>query len=146
MPRVEIDLPDRFPFTTEIPIRVDDMNYGGHLGNDRVLALAQEARVRLLRAHGWKELDIEGTGLIMVDAAVVYRAEGQAGMLLRVEVAPADVRSRGLDLLYRMTDVASGLEIARVKTGIVFFDYTARKVVHMPEAFRRAVCEADGPG
>jgi len=145
MPRVEIALPDRFPFATEIPVRIDDINYGGHLGNDRVLSLAQEARCRLLAAHGWTELDVEGAGLIMVDAAVVYRAEGRHGMTLRVEVAPADVWTRGLDFLYRMTDAASGGEIARAKTGLLFFDYRARRIVHMPEAFRRAVCEPDAP-
>ena len=46
MARVEIELPEQFPFATEIPIRISDINYGNHLGNDAVLSLAQEARVR----------------------------------------------------------------------------------------------------
>jgi len=46
MSRVRFKLPDRFLFTTEIPLRVSDINYGGHLGNDAVLSLAQEARMR----------------------------------------------------------------------------------------------------
>jgi acyl-CoA thioester hydrolase len=139
MARVEVDLPDRFPFVTEIPIRISDINYGNHLGNDAVLSLAQEARVRWLASHGWGELDIAGLGIVVADAAVVYRAEGTYGMVLRVELAWADVRSRGCDLLYRLTDVASGREIARAKTGIIFFDYAARKVAHLPEPFRRVV-------
>jgi acyl-CoA thioester hydrolase len=139
VPRVHVDLPDRFPFATEIPIRIDDVNYGGHLGNDAVLSLAHEARVRFLAQHGWTELDVEGVGIIMVDAAIVYRAEGRHGMVLRVELAFDDVRSRGCDVLYRLTDVATGQEIARAKTGIVFFDYRARKVAHLPERFRQVV-------
>jgi len=139
MPRVEIELPESFLFETEIPIRISDVNYGGHLGNDAVLSIAQEARVRFLAARGWGELDVEGVGMILVDAAVVYRAEGRHGMTLRVRLAATDVRSRGLDLVYVMSDVASGEEIARVKTGIVFFDYRARRVVAMPERFRAAV-------
>ncbi len=115
------------------------MNYGGHLGNDAVLSIAQEARVRFLAARGWGELDVEGVGMILVDAAVVYRAEGRHGMTLRVRLAATDVRSRGLDLVYVMSDVASGEEIARVKTGIVFFDYGARRVVTMPAPFRATV-------
>jgi acyl-CoA thioesterase FadM len=142
MARVEIALPATFLFETEIPIRVSDVNYGGHLGNDAVLAIAQEARVRFLGAHGWGELDVEGVGMLMADAAVVYRAEGRHGMTLRVRLAAADVRSRGLDLLYLMTDAATGEEIARVKTGIVFFDYRARKIVTMPPRFRAAVAPA----
>ena len=136
MARVEIELPASFLFETEIPIRISDVNYGGHLGNDAVLSIAQEARVRFLAAHGFSELDVEGVGIIMVDAAVVYRAEGRHGVTLRVRLAAANVRSRGLDLVYVMTDAATGEEIARVKTGIVFFDYGARKVVSMPTRFR----------
>jgi acyl-CoA thioesterase FadM len=136
MARVEIGLPESFPFETEIPIRISDVNYGGHLGNDAVLSIAHEARVRFLAAHGLAELDPGGIGILMVDAAVVYGAEGRHGMTLRVAIAPADVRSRGFDLLYRMTDRATEQEIARVKTGIVFFDPRARRVVSMPARFR----------
>jgi acyl-CoA thioesterase FadM len=136
MPRVQVDLPERFLFATEIPIRIDDINYGGHLGNEAVLSIAQEARLRFLRSHGWTELDIEGVGILMVDAAVVYLAEGKHGMMLRVELGAADVRTRGCDLLYRLADAATGREIARVKTGLVFQDPTTRKLVTMPAALR----------
>jgi acyl-CoA thioesterase FadM len=142
MPRVEIDLPATFLFETEIPIRISDVNYGGHLGNDAVLAIAQEARVRFLGAHGWGELDVDGVGMIMADAAVVYRAEGRHGMTLRVRLGATDVRSRGLDLVYLLADAATGQEIAQVKTGMVFFDYRARKVVTMPPRFREVVAPA----
>lgn len=139
MARIEIELPGVFLFRTEVPIRISDVNYGNHLGNDAVLALAQEARCRWLASHGWGELAIEGVGIVVADAAVVYRAEGKYGMTLAIELAVADVRSRGLDVLYRMTDLATGAEIARAKTGILFFDYAARRVATMPEAFRRAI-------
>src|SRR5512136_755933 len=139
MARVEIELPERFPFSTDIAVRISDINYGNHLGNDAVLSLAQEARVRWLASHGFSELDVAGVGIVVADAAVVYRAEGRYGMVLRAEVAPVEVRSRGFDLVYRLTDTASGKEIARARTGIIFFDYAARKVAHTPEPFRRAL-------
>jgi acyl-CoA thioester hydrolase len=139
MARVEIALPDTFLFRTEIAVRIGDVNYAGHLGNDAVLSIAHEARVRFLAAHGFAELDVAGAGIILTDAALVYRAEGRYGMTLAVEIAPDDVRSRGCDLLYRITDAATGQEIARVKTGLVFFDYAARRVVSMPAAFRDVV-------
>jgi 4-hydroxybenzoyl-CoA thioesterase len=139
MARVEIELPQSFLFQTEIPIRISDVNYGGHLGNDSVLSIAHEARIRFLATRGWGELDVEGVGILMADAAVVYRSEGRHGMTLRVSIAAADVRSRSLDLVYLMTDAGTGEEIARVKTGIVFFDYAARRVVSMPARFREAL-------
>ncbi len=140
MARVEIDFPETVLFTTELPIRIDDVNYGGHLGNDSVLALAQEARLRFLVSNGFtSELDVAGAGLLMADAAIVYRAEGRYGMVLRAELAACDVRTRSFDLLYRMSDAATGREIARVKTGMLWFDYSARKVVRMPDSFRKIV-------
>jgi acyl-CoA thioesterase FadM len=138
MARVQLDLPDSFPFSTEIPVRITDLNYGGHVGNDAILSIVHEARVRFLGAHGWSELDVAGPGIIMADAAIVYRAEGFHGMVLKVEVAVDDLRSRSCDLLHRITDVATGAEIARVKTGIVFFDYAAKRVVSVPAPFRAA--------
>jgi len=140
MPRVEIELPGTFAFTTELPLRVDDLNYGGHLGNDRVLTLAQEVRVRWLASHGLGELDVGGgAGLIMTEAAALYRAEGRYGMVLRGELAVGEVRTRTLELLHRFTDAATGEEIARVRTQLCCFDYRARRLVSLPDRLRRAV-------
>lgn len=138
MARVEIALPDSFPFSTEIPVRIGDLNYGGHVGNDAYLSIVHEARVRFLASRGWSEHDVAGAAIIMADAALVYRAEAFHGMVLRVEVAVADVRSRACDLLHRLSDAASGREIARVKTGIVFLDPSTRRVVAVPAPFRDA--------
>lgn len=139
MPRVRLDLPDLFLFTTEIPLRVSDINYGGHLGNDAVLSLAQEARMRFLRSQGWSEQDVAGVGIIMTDAVVLYRSEAFYGDVLTIDVAVADLQQLGCDFLFRMVNKASGKEVARVKTGIAFFDYGNRKPSPVPEEFRR-VC------
>lgn len=142
MARVQIELPERFLFRTEIPVRIDDINYGGHLGNDAVLTLAHEARLRFLASRGWSELDAGGAGLIMADAAVIYRAEGRHGMVLVAEVAVTEVRSRSCDFVYRLTEAATGREIARAKTGMVFYDYASKKVVTVPESFSAAISAA----
>lgn len=139
MARVEIDLPETFTFATDLPLRVDDLNYGNHLGNDRVLSLAQEVRVRWLASHGLTELDVGGAGLILADAALVYRTEGKYGMTLRGALAVGEVRTRSVELLHRFTDLASGAEIARVKTGVLCYDYAARKVVSLTPALRAAL-------
>ena len=33
MGRVKLELPETFSFSTELTVRVTDLNYGGHLGN-----------------------------------------------------------------------------------------------------------------
>ncbi|POZ61846.1 acyl-CoA thioesterase [Chromobacterium alticapitis] len=136
MPRIKLELPDRFIFDTALDIRIDDINYGGHLGNDAVLRLAHEARLRWLKSLGYPhELQVEGLGLIVADAAVCYRAEAFHGERLRLSLGPSDIQRHGFDLIYQAVDDNSGREVARLKTGVVFFDYQARRIAPMPEAF-----------
>ena len=138
MARVHLDLPEQFDFSAELSVRISDINYGGHLGNDAVLGLIHEARLRFFRKYGLSELDIGGTGLVVADAVVIYKAEGFYGDMLTIEVAADDLSRCGCDFLYRLTNKKSGREVARAKTGIVFIDYTTRKVVPVPEAFKAA--------
>jgi len=135
MARVKIELPKEFIFKTEIPTRISDINYGGHLGNDAVLSIAHEARLRFLKQHNFTELDVGGAGIIMVDAAIQYKAEGFYGDIILVEIAVADISGVGCDFIYRCTNKNTGTVIAVVKTGIVFYDYDKKKIVSVPEKF-----------
>ncbi len=135
MARIQITLPGRFEFTTTVNVRIADINYGGHLGNDAVLSLVQEARLRWLKQHGFTELNIDGYGLILTDAAVVYKSESFHGDILVIEAAVADFNKYGCDFVFRLTHRDTGREVARAKTGIVFFDYSVRKMVGVPPGF-----------
>jgi acyl-CoA thioester hydrolase len=137
MPRVRIDLPETFLFTTEITVRVTDLNYGAHLGNDTMLSLIHEARVQFLRAFGMNEKDAGGVSIIMADAAIVYRAEAFAGDCLRFDVTIGELSRAGCDLLYRVTRASDGRLVAEVKTGIAFLDIESRKLTALPDAIRR---------
>ncbi|UCC11450.1 MAG: thioesterase family protein [candidate division WOR-3 bacterium] len=135
MARVKILFPGTCLFSTEIPVRITDINYGGHLGNDSVLSVVHEARVQCLRQFGFTEADIDGVGIIMTDAVIVYRHESFYGDVLRIDVAVQDLTRTGCDFVFRLTDKKSGKEIALAKTGVVFFDYEERKVMAVPTAF-----------
>ncbi len=137
MARVKLEIPEKLPFSTEIPVRIGDINYGGHLGNDAVLSLVHEARIRFLGSLGYTEMDIEGNGIIMSDAVVVYKSEGFYGDVLRVDVGVTDIQAVGCDVVYRLTSTNSGKEVATAKTGIVFLDHRTHKVTSVPEAFKR---------
>ena len=134
MARIHISLPDKFLFETEISIRASDLNYGGHVGNDTMLTLLQEARIQFYRSLGFpNEISFEGSvGQIITDAAIQYKSESFLGDVLIVQIAVADFNKHGFDLLYLVTNKATGKEIARGKTGIVSFDYTKHKMVSVP--------------
>jgi acyl-CoA thioesterase FadM len=140
MPRLQLTPCSAYPFCTGLAVRVTDLNYGGHLGNDRILALLQEARVAFLAEHGWSEKDCAGTGLIMTDAVVQYRGEAFAGDHLLIEVALGEAARTGFRFFYRITRRGDQALIAVAETGMACFDYERRRVVALPETVRR-LCE-----
>ncbi|MGH7487846.1 MAG: acyl-CoA thioesterase [Gammaproteobacteria bacterium] len=143
MARISIELPEHFPFSTELEVRVADLNYGNHLGNDQALGLIHEARRRYLRALKLEEIASDGTGLVIADAGLVYRAQAFYGERLRIQVAAGDFSSRGCDIYYRVSQTETDRDVVHAKTGIVCFNFHTQKVMNMPEAMRRALGEPD---
>lgn len=134
MARIELNLPPEFIFSTDLSVRVTDLNYGNHVGNDSILALMHEARLQLYRELGFKsELNFEGSiGQVISDAAIVYKAEAFYGDVLNCQIAAGDFNKYGFDLFYLLTNKATTKEVARGKTGIVCFDYDKRKIAPAP--------------
>lgn len=139
MPRIKVELPDSFPFSTEITIYQSHINYGGHLDNAQLLTIVSEARSRFFASFGYHEGNVEGVGIIIADAAVQYKSEAFQGEVMVVRMAANDFNKNGCDLVWCMSEKESGREVARGKAGIVFIDYAARKIVPVPEEFRRRV-------
>jgi len=135
--RIRIELPDRFSFSTTITVYINHINYGNHLDNSALLALVSEARVRFFKALGYTEMDVEGYGIIVADAAVQYRSEAFHGDELIFEMTANDFNKYGCDLVWRVSAESGGREVARGKTGIVFFDYAARQPAAVPAPFRK---------
>ncbi|CDH45718.1 acyl-CoA thioesterase [Candidatus Contendibacter odensensis] len=135
MARIKLELPANFPFSTELRVRITDVNYGGHMGNDALLGLLHEARVQFLAHYGLSELDIGGVGIIMADSVIVYKSEAFPAETLVIAVAVADFNRCGCDFIYRVTEKTSDREVARAKTGIVFFNYQQRAIQNVPPTF-----------
>jgi acyl-CoA thioester hydrolase len=135
MARLTLALPDQFHFTTTLKVRVNDLNYGAHVGNDNILTLCQQARIELYRQCGFaNEISFDKTiGQIIADALVIYKGEAFLGDELQIEITHDDINKYGFDLLYRITRMADNKEIARAKTGVICFDYATRKVAAIPE-------------
>ena len=117
--RIRLDLPQRVLFKLPVTVRVTDMNYGGHLGNDRLLAYAQECRDAWFKSVGFTELDVDGCNTIMADAAIQFLQEGYAGDELDVVLYLGGQHKYGLDLFYTVL-LADKKELARMKTAILF--------------------------
>ncbi len=135
MARIKLKLPEKFIFSTLIDVRITDINYGGHLGNDSVLGIIHEARVRLLADKGFSEGDIDGIGILMMDAVINFSSEGFYGDKLRIDVAVDEITNAGCDIYYRFVNVANDKVIVKAKTNIAFFNYENKKVTRTPKVF-----------
>ncbi len=133
MVRIKLTLPSSFTFFAKIPIRITDVNYGNHLGNDALLSLIHEARMQYLQSHGYTEMNVGGAGLIMNDAAIEFKAEAFYGDVLTVYVAAAEFTRAGFNLYYRLLKESDETIVALAKTGMVCFDYKSRKITAVPE-------------
>lgn len=131
MARLTLDFPeDQFCYTTNLTVRVTDINGAKHLGNDSMISMISEARARFLFDFG-----IEENNIIVTDLATTYRAEAHARDQLQFEVGVMDFNKYGGDITFRISRAADGTLVAMAKSGFVFFDYRQSKVVPMPEVF-----------
>lgn len=140
MTRIKTDLPASFAFTCRIPVRITDINYGGHVGNDTVLTLIHEARMQYLHSLGYTELQFAGVGMIMASVSIEFRNELFYGDTVIASVATAATTRIGFDLVYKLEKESDDKRIlvATARTGMVCYDYSGKRIASLPaEAMTR---------
>jgi len=145
MARTRIELPEKFSFTTTIPVRITDLNYGNHVGNDSILSIIHEARVQFLKYFGLEELKFDGVELIMSDVAIEFKNELFYGDVLLVSVTAGEFSKVAFEIFYKLEKEKDGktIPVAFAKTGMVCFDYVGRKITSVPENAKRKLTIAN---
>ncbi|MEJ7914217.1 MAG: thioesterase family protein [Chitinophagaceae bacterium] len=135
MATVKIQLPPVFSFDTMIPIRITDLNYGGHVGNDSVLSIIHEARIQFLRQFGYDEMNVGTASLIMLNVVIDFRKELFYGDVIKVSVKALEFSKIGFDLCYKLEKVTEGksVVVAAATTGMICYDYGNKKISSVPE-------------
>jgi acyl-CoA thioester hydrolase len=138
MARLKIQMPDHFSFTTQIPVRITDLNYGGHVGNDNILSIIHEARVQFLQHHGYEEMNLEGIGLIMSDVAIEFKSELFYGETIIASVAAGEFSKIGFEIFYKLEKGAVGKKVVVLaKTAMVSYNYKQKKIAPFPEMAKK---------
>jgi acyl-CoA thioester hydrolase len=139
MARTRIELPEKFSFTTTIPVRITDLNYGSHVGNDSILSIIHEARVQFLNHFDLEELKFDGVELIMSDVVIEFKNELFYGDVLTVSVTVAEFSKVAFEIFYKLEKARDGktVPVAFAKTGMVCFDYVNKKITSVPESAKR---------
>ena len=135
MSRIKLPLPSQFHYSTQLQLRIYDMNYGSHMGNDSVLSIVHEARIRFLASINAEEKNFYGFSLLMADSAIVYKKEAFYGELLEIKISVSEIYSHGFKLFYLISNVVNDLEIARITTGMVCCDPVTKKINRLPKKF-----------
>lgn len=138
MARIKVTIPEESIFETRVPVRITDLNYGNHLGNDALLSMLHEARMQLLNHFGYSELNLGGASMIMADVAIEYRGEGFYGDTITFKMTFNDIHKYGFDITYHLLN-QHNKEIARAKTGMLCFNYKERKLMALPEEVKAKI-------
>jgi acyl-CoA thioesterase FadM len=139
MPRIKLREQQVYEFRSSIQVRPQDVNYGGHVGNDNLISLVGTARAQLLHSLGLSELDLgDGkTGIIITDLVVNYKAEAFMFDELIIETHLDEFAQKGFRMFHR---IRNGRKlVALVETGFAAYNYGAKKAVPLPASFMKRI-------
>ncbi len=139
MTRISITYPERSLFSCALPVRITDINYEQHLAHDKLISMLHEARSQFFLHFNMQESNVEGLGIILSDLAICYQAESFYPDILEVQIALDDPTRCGCDMVYHVSKDNGKTTIATAKTGLVFFDYSNKKVASMPKQFEQSL-------
>lgn len=130
--------PAPYTFTTKMTVQIGDINYGGHVGNERYLVFAQESRMRFLDTFGYSEINFGPYGLVVAEAGIEYFAELFHGDIISISISINNISKAAFDCYYKIETTKKDKTIiaALVKTSMVCYDYKERKVKSIPDDVR----------
>lgn len=131
MARIKLEMPATKLAEIKIPVRISDVNYGSHVGNDAFVSIIHEARLQWLQQKGYSEMNFAGTALIMGDLSVEFKKESFYGDVIDVAIYAGETARVSFELYYQLSTIRKDAVVllANAKTGLVCFDYTIKKTV-----------------
>ena len=138
MPRIKIDIPETKLAAIKIPVRISDINYGNHVGNDAFVSIIHEARVQWLQQNDYTELNAGSAGLIMGDIAIEFKNESFYGDIIEVAIYAGEISRVSFELFYQLTAARNDNQIllANAKTAMVYYSYEIKKPVSITEEIK----------
>jgi len=139
MSRSKIELPGNLLTTVTIAVRITDINYGNHTGNDAMVGLIQECRMMWLNKYGFTELNTGGSGLIISDIVVEFISESFYGDVLEIKLFVGEISKKSFELFYSVSTLRDKTEklVAKAKTNMVCYDYGFKKAVNIPDGLMK---------
>ena len=143
MARIKIDLPEKCIAVCTIPVRITDVNYGNHVGNNSLVEILHEARMQFLQQHNFTEMEAGGTSLIMNELVVEFKNEAFYKDFLTVRIFAGEISKVGFEIFYSISTIRDTIPvlIAHAKTGMVCFNYKEKKVEVVPGELKKMLSD-----
>lgn len=135
--RLSITVPENFIYSTLIPVRIYDLNYGNHLGHDALISMLHTVRAEFLYKNNLTELDVGGCAIILRDLSIVYLSECFFGDILEIKLSVSDLTETSFKMFYSVLNHKNGKEVARSCLTFVFFDLGKRRPTKVVESFSK---------
>ncbi len=125
-----------YRFSTLLTVRIQDINYGAHLGNDTFIQYFHETRMQYLDRLGFSEKDLGGgLGVILTELHCQFKGEAFYKDTLRVYARICDIKKVRFTMDYQMIREKDQVLIATGYSVQASFDYQTRRPVALPEGF-----------
>lgn len=122
-------------FLIEYRVTISDINYGGHMGNERALLLFQQARIDFFKSLGVNEINVgDNVGTIQKDAHVYYKKEIYLGDILKIIIKKLEIKKTSINFIY-IVERKNEEIVLEGNTTIVAFDYKNKKISRFPQEF-----------
>jgi acyl-CoA thioester hydrolase len=123
---------ENFLFSTQVPVRINDINYGNHLCHTKLISIIHNARALFLKHHNLSELDCYGVGLVMLKLNVEYISQAFFADLLEIKIYLRKLEGARLELDYIVENRTTEKLTATVNTLMGFYDKQKNKLAKVP--------------
>jgi acyl-CoA thioester hydrolase len=121
---------------SEYKVGIGDINYGGHMGNDKALQVFHDARINFLEQLGYSELNMgDNIVVIVVEANVKYKKEVFLHDILETVVWVSKIDGLKWTISYDTKRKNDNKIVLTGSTVMFCYDYHRKKIDKIPEDF-----------
>lgn len=128
-------------FSIKYKIKEEDINYGGHVGNERALVFFQMVRIKFFESLGLSELNIgDGIGVIQRNSYVEYNKELFLDDEITIKITKIELEKTKFNFHYEIYNQKGKLAI-NGSTLLLAYNYEEKRLKKVPEIFREKIEE-----
>jgi acyl-CoA thioesterase FadM len=137
MQKIKIEIPDKILFTYQFLITKEDINIANHMGNERVLNMANDIREKMFMHLDCMSIlhDTENTqGIVIANHTINYKNEGFLNDEITCQTGITNITECSFDLIFNFIK-QDGRTLAVLRSGCVYYNFNLRKIRPLPEDF-----------